>query len=291
MSDPIFLHGMLGLGDNIYQRSVIRQLGDVVLVTSWPQLYADLPVRCVRPITALRTQAKNAARSDLIWVDLDRLHGRAKFGRIGYNGDGTILASMFRSVGLNPDCVDFGGPPIPALSTGTAFCNESGRYVVVRPATIRQEWRADARNPNPDYLCRAVDALRKQYTIISVADLKEGDEWAVEPLPFAHRRYHRGEMNVEQLLALVAGAVGVIGGTGWLLPMSLAYRVPMLLIHGGWGAANGPHRIFDPRIDISRVVQAIPDNYCNCNQKNHECDKSINKIDARIDEFAAAISA
>lgn len=283
MSDCRFLQGMLGLGDNLYQRAVIRELGKTVLLTPWPQIYSDLPVYCMRPSTRLRTQAKNAARNDLHWTEPGRIQSRVRWSRIGYNGHGTMLAGLLHSAGINPDRIDLNGPPVMSSRTG--------RYLVVRPCTIRHEWRADARNPNPDYLCRAVDALRHEYTIISVADLEPGHEWAVAPLPFAHETYHRGELLVEQLLGLIGGSAGLIGGVGWLLPAALAYQRPMLLIHGGWGHANGPQRIFDPRIDISRVVQAMPDNYCHCNNKLHDCDKTITQIDARIDEFTAALAA
>jgi len=130
------LSGMLGLGDNIYQRAVVRELGAVHLVTSWPQLYADLPgVRCVRPTTRLRTQSKNAARDDLTWSTVSR--GTAP-RRIGYDGRDTILASLMRSAGIAPARVTFDGPPVEA---------REGRYILVRPATVRTEWPAASRNP------------------------------------------------------------------------------------------------------------------------------------------------
>ena len=56
----LVVHGMHGMGDNLYQRAVIRQVGPVFLHTPWPQLYADIPnVTCLKTGTRLRTQAKN----------------------------------------------------------------------------------------------------------------------------------------------------------------------------------------------------------------------------------------
>lgn len=279
MGAPLYLRGMLGLGDNLYQRAVVRELGEVYLVTSWPQIYAGLPVHCVRPATRLRTQIKNARRDDLPWAQADRA---ARWRPIGYDARGTLLDSLLRSVGLTRERVIFDGPPVSPV--------RAGRYVVIRPATLRQEWRADARNPDPAYLVRAAKALRPDYTIISIADLAPGQEWAVEPLPDADERYHKGEINAEGLLALVAHAAGVIGGVGWLLPAALAYRRPMLLIHGGWGHSNGPQRIFDPRIDDRHVVQATPDPYCVCNDKFHACPKTIPDFDRRLDAFQSALA-
>jgi hypothetical protein len=274
------LSGMLGLGDNFYQRAVVRELGPVQLITSWPQLYADLPVECIRPDTRLRTQAKNGARTDLPWHRVNRRSLPAR--RIGYDLQGTMLESMMRSVGLQRTKVNFDGPPVEP---------RAGRYIVIRPATVRTEWMAAGRNPAPEYLCRAAEALKYRYTIISVADLDGRNEWAVEPVPFAHQTFHRGELLLEDLLSLVAGAAGVVGGVGWLLPMAIAYRVPMLLLYGGWGAANGPQRVLDPRMDASLVEQVFPDRYCLCNDRAHSCDKTISNLDKHLERFTLRLAA
>ncbi len=270
-----FLSGMLGLGDNVYQRAVLRELGEIALVTSWPQLYADLPqIRCVKPFTRLRTQSKNARRDDLDWDEAPPRQAPTKFG---YDAHGTILESMLRRAGIQRDALTF---DLPEVEPG------SGRYVVVRPATIRQEWRAAARNPDPLGLDRAARAAAEAgYEVISIADLDPPAEFAVEPLPFAHRRHHHGELQVEEVMSLVAGAAGVIGGVGFLVPMAVAYRVPMLLLFGGWGAMHGPQRIFDARMDLSRMIQAFPQPFCMCNNREHACPRSIPTLEARIGLF------
>jgi hypothetical protein len=61
----------------------------------------------------------------------------------------------------------------------------------------------------------------------------------------------------------------------------------MLLIYGGWGAVNGPQRVLDLRMDSSRIVQAMPDRFCMCNDRAHGCDKSISNLDNAIERFAA----
>ena len=50
-----------GLGENIYQRTVLREIKErVYLRTAWPQLYTDIDnVYCVRGKKSLRTQKKN----------------------------------------------------------------------------------------------------------------------------------------------------------------------------------------------------------------------------------------
>lgn len=277
----MFFDGMQGLGDNIYQRAVIREIpGRHHLITSWPQLYADLPVDCVKPQTNLRTQIKNIERADLRWSKPP--HGSAR--RVHYVGrEGTMLAGLCEAFGVSPDRITFDGPPVESISREP--------YIVVRPATVRAEWRADARNPLPEYIDRACRALESRFRIVSVADLANRAEWLAGPAPYAHERYHAGELTTEHLLGLVAGAAGAIGGVGWLVPAAVAYRVPMLLIYGGWGFHNGPTRIFDPRMDVSRIEQAVPDRFCMCTSSSHDCDKHISLIDEHIKHFALRLAA
>lgn len=272
----MYLSGMLGLGDNFYQRAVVRELGDLHLMTSWPQLYADLPqIKCVKPSTHLRTQAKNAARGDLPWHCAPQNQTPQ---RINYNGTGNMLDSMMRSVGLSRNDITFDGPPVAKTNNRP--------YIVIRPATLRGEWMAAARNPKPEYLCRAADMLRDKFDIISIADLDTCHEYAVEPVPFAHETYHKGELPLEEVLELVANASGVVGGVGWLLPAAVAYKVPMLLLYGGWGAINGPAHTMDDRMDVSRIQQVFPDRFCMCNDRGHDCNKTITNIEEHVERFA-----
>lgn len=281
MPRPLLLEGMHGLGDNLYQRAVLRRYcaerGPVYLSTPWPQLYADLPeVRCVRPATRLRTQRKNAARHDLAW---QRAPVAARPRRWHYvSRPGSLLDALCTDLGIAPEAIDFNGPPVPS--------EPRPPYVVVRPATVRQEWPAAARNPRPEYLAQAAAAARRRgLRIVSVADLAEGQEWALAPLPDADETYHAGELPLEWLLGLVAGAAGVIGGVGWLLPAALAYRVPMLLIYGGAGGHHGPERILDPRMDTSHIEQALPAAFCRCKDHGHACDKTITDMEAHIESW------
>lgn len=278
-----YFEAMFGLGDTLYTRPVVRKLierdGPIHLMTAWPQLFADLQVKPVRPTTKLRTQAKNLAR-DLPYHPAPH-HGTPV--RISYDGAGSMLDRLLHSQGIYTDKVDFSGPPV------TRVVQSRRPYIVVRPATVRNEWLAAARNPRPDYLCQAVEALRGEYDIISVADLQPGAEYAVEPLPYADERFHGGELQIESLLALVAGAAGVVGGVGWLFPAAVAYQVPMLLVYGGWGRFNSPQMIVDHRMDVSRIVQAVPDRFCMCNDRFHDCDREITQFAEYLKRFQALV--
>lgn len=265
------IRSMQGLGDNIYQRALLKHLVvkyEIWLDTSWPELYTDLPIHIVKPLTKYRTQAKNINR----YFKWERQPLGIREVRWHYcHFKGSMLAALEQSIGIHVgDIIDFSGPPV----TPTVRARP---YMVVRPPTVRREWSAPSRNPLPEYVRAAsLKAARKGYEIISVADLLLNEEWIVGAVPFAHKTYHRGELSTSDLLSLVAGASGVIGGVGWALPAALAYRVPMLCIFGGCGAHNAPARVLDTRIDCSQLVQAVPTNFCMCSAPEHNCDKRMN---------------
>lgn len=281
-----FYTGMYGLGDTIYQRAVVHALHAVYptepiyLRTAWPQLYSDMPTRCVKPDTRLRTQHKNIQRQGLNWCEAPAMYDQ----RLGYRGHGTMLSGMFDSVEMQPRRVRFD------LPTFTQAVKTTRPYIVVRPGTVRTEWIAAARNPDPWLICRVIDELRQDFDIISIADLEQGKEYAVEPLPYADQRFHAGELRCEDLMALVQNAAGVVGGVGWLLPAALAYRTPMLLLYGGWGHINGPQHILDDRLPTENLVQVFPDKFCMCNDRLHNCDLKVSDIAPHLSRFRDVIN-
>ena len=247
---------MQGLGDNIYQRAILREIAGtrpLYLMTPWPQIYNDLPIWCLPWANSrLRTQNKNMARDDLAWAKWPRFMPPAKTFHYVNRPHTTILQALSESAGVVLDQITF---DLPSFRTETI----DRPYIVIRPATVRKEWRAIGRNPRPEYLAQAAEYLRDYFHIISVADLSEGQEWLVPPIPYADETYHAGELSFEGLMALVEGASGIVGGVGWQVPAAIAYRVPMLLIFGGWGVPNGPQRIFDRSARyLAGSDQAIP---------------------------------
>lgn len=269
----MIIHAMRGLGDSMYSRAFIKNLpGQIYVDTPWPELLSDLPnVHFIRPQTTLRTQAKNIARHTN-WV---MPPGRQPTRQIRYGAEG-IIPGMTACFGVAP--AEFDLPPLPDSPV-------EGRYVVVRPVTVRSEWRADTRNPLTEYVNEAAwQAKLRGYKVISVADLQHGAEWPVGDLPFATERYHKGELPVEQLLALVKGAAAVIGGIGWLVPAALCAKVPAWIVCGGQGGYNAPELI-TPK-GQTNITFAVPDNFCRCRLKQHNCDKGISNYDAKLASWA-----
>lgn len=268
----MIIHGMLGLGDNLFERPFIKALPKpLYLSTPWPFIFHDIPdVHFIRPQTTLRTQAKNIARH----ADWVMPPTRQPTRNIRYGAEG-IIQGMTAAFGVTPG--EFDLPPLPLSPV-------EGKYVVVRPATVRSEWRADTRNPDPEYIAwAAAEAMRRGYKVISVADLQGNHEWAIEPLPPADVQYHQGELPVEQLLALVKGAAAVIGGIGWIVPACLAAKVPAWIICGGQGGFNAPELICPSE---STITFAVPDNFCRCRLKQHNCDKRISDYDSKLTAWA-----
>ncbi|KAF0804925.1 hypothetical protein A6D6_02689 [Alcanivorax xiamenensis] len=265
------VRGMRGLGDNIYQRAFVKALpGQVYLDTPWPELYRDLPnVRFLKPETHLRTQSKNLVRHRH-WARAPRA-GRTINVRYGTQGILPGMRQCFGVRGSGLDLPDLGPSPVP------------GDYVVVRPVTVRKEWAAESRNPRPEYVAEAAAELRQRgVTVVSVADLAPGQEWALEPLPEHDDAFHAGELPVEQLFALVQGARAVVGGVGWLVPAALAALKPAWIVLGGNGGYNAPELITPP--GEHSVTFAVPDRLCRCRHHKHRCNKTIT---GHLDRFRA----
>jgi len=280
MANDVIIHSMRGLGDNIYQRAFVKQLkGNVWMDTPWPEIYSDLPVKFIRPDTKLRTQKKNVEKIK-DWSSPPPIRSRPI--KVSYSKRG-IINDMRKYFGVANG--EFDLPPLPDPIV-------DGNYVVIRPATVREEWRADTRNPLPEYLEKAaIEMKRRGYTVVSVADLEEGKEWLVGNAPPADITYHAGELSIVELLALVAGAKAVIGGIGWIVPACTAAKVLSLIVCGGQGGFNSPELITSKDMDLSKITFFVPDNFCLCTQKQHNCNKEIKDYDDKLTAWAERLPA
>ena len=270
----MIVKSMRGLGDNIYQRAFVKGLPKPVYIdTPWPELYEDIPgVHFTKPETKLRTQAKNIKRQVRRW-DSAPSHSQTRIIRYGAEGIVPGMTSAFRARPVGFDL------PAPRHDVGWL-----GHYVVVRPVTLRTEWMADTRNPEPEYVAQAsAEAVRRGYTVVSVADLEHGKEFIVGTPPEAHHSYHAGELDVLQLMALIQGAAAVIGGIGWIVPAALAAECPAWIVCGGQGGFNAPELICPPG---STITFSVPDNFCRCKHRQHNCNKRIANHDADFTRWA-----
>jgi ADP-heptose:LPS heptosyltransferase len=273
----LLIRGLWGLGDNIYSRPFVRaaaQKYDVWLETPWPELYEDLDIRFVLGKRKLRTQLKNIARQPASrWSrpppmrELKIFYG-ADLARMSIIG---AIERRFQFLGIafDPGLFDLPFFEQPGWSAG------AGPIAVVRPATVRAEWRNEARNPRPEYLSAIASELMASHTVVCIADLAPDEEWLVGELPPAHFHLVRGELNVCDLIALLRAANVVIGGVGWIVPAGLALRTKTFVVLGGHGGHNAPEKITDPRLDLSRIGFAMPENFCQCTNMLHSCNKTL----------------
>lgn len=283
------VQSMRGLGDSIYQRPFIRQLAvdhDVYLRTPWPELFEDIHyVRFMRDPTRLRTQAKNVARNRRrAWNHLFVPSGMRKI-KVWYG-----IGDPYR--GILPDMATvFGVAFDPALFTlpagGASPVQATKPIALVRPVTIRSEWANPARNCLPVHIQEAVAILRERFHVVSVADTMPGVEWFEGEPPTVDTAFHRGELDLPALLALIHQSAVIVGSVGWIAPAAAAARRPAILIAGGQGAWNAPELIYSPAVDTSRVRWIMPDAYCRCAPSDHACDKTITGFS---EQFRAALA-
>jgi ADP-heptose:LPS heptosyltransferase len=282
---PLLILGMGGLGDGVYQRPFVRAQAEarpVYITTPWPELYSDLPdVHPVEPWSMnLRTQLKNIARHPS-WATVPRTYTRANF-TYSLRDPGTIVEELERHVPLDGhefifDLPDFGPSPVTS----------SKPIAVIRPVTIRKEWPNFARAPRPEYVAEAARMLMDDgYHVVAVADIDPPSEYLVGEMPPAHDYFVQGELTPREVLALMQHSAVVVGGVGFIVPVAIAQRVPLVVIAGGQGRHNAPKRVTDPRMDTSRARFILPDIYCECAGRHHQCPKAISGFDGK---FRAAL--
>ncbi len=268
---------MWGLGDNIYSRPFVRAAAakyDIWLETPWPELYADLDIKFVRGSRKLRTQQKNMVRQSPDRWETPPLINQEIVVGYGDLASRSIIHSLERrwsimlGVTFDPalfDLPDMGPSPITSEKP----------IAIIRPVTVRSEWRNEARNPRPEYVAAIARELMATHTVVVVADLMPGQEWLIGDMPSGHRYFVHGELPVRQLLALVRDADIVIGGPGWIVPAGLALKTRTFIVLGGHGGHNAPAKITDKRFDLTRLGFAIPDKFCQCTSMLHDCDKRM----------------
>lgn len=267
---------MYGLGDNVFQRPFVRaatERYEVWLDTPWPELYADIDIRFVRGNRKLRTQQKNIALQPKDRWSKPPPMREVKVSYGGELSNFSVVHALERKwsalkVAFDPalfDLPDMGSSPVVS----------DRPIAVVRPVTVRTEWRNEARNPKPEYVNAIAAELMATHTVVAVADIVPGEEWLTGELPPAHRYFVFGELAVRELLALVRDADVVIGGVGWIVPAGLALKVKTFVVLGGHGGHNAPEKITDLRLDLSRIGFATPEKFCRCTNMLHNCEKSI----------------
>lgn len=290
----LFVEGMHGLGDNLHQRSVMRQLMrdyDVWLETPWPCLYHDMPdLKLISKGSVLRTQAKNAQReADRFTKEPPPAYARRL--KVNYPPDavrqhGAALAAMSAQCGVRPG--DF-RLPIPdewfaRADQLIAQWQPSKPLMIYRPLVERTEW-GGCRNRNPSHAAYGdlFKAIRDRFFVVSVADLVPRKEWMVGPAVDADVTYHGGELDIEILAALTARAGLVYTAPGFALVLAQAVGTPVVGVFGGYEKSSSfsAGAAYTPTLGIDTIKP------CDCFSHSHRCEKRIDMPSAtrRLLEF------
>lgn len=294
MPEKRYYEGMHGIGDNINQRAFIRALvargHEIWLKTPLPEIYAGIPrLHFVRSATRLRTQQKHEARSRVRFESIP--HGIVR-RRIFYGNDhlrhGSVFDAMEQQFGVAPLSMDLPHYELPIIGI------PAGKPVaLIRPTTERTEWHNASRGPLNQYVDQVACMLaHRGWHVISVADTEQGKEWITDKEPMAHQKFHHGELSITEMLALVERADLVVTGACVIFHAAIAYQRPMVCLQGGNGGNNHHSRITDKRCcDLSQTLFIYPDEYCHCQQMQHQCIKTISDLDTRILPFISQVSA
>ncbi|WP_292451268.1 hypothetical protein [Mesorhizobium sp.] len=294
----ILVRGMHGLGDNLHQRAVIRQLmarDEVFLESSWVAPYHDLVaagLKILRKATPLRTQSKNADReAGLFWRG--RLPAFSREVQVSYSPElvrreGSVLAAMCRVTGADYAAADFRlpVPPVWVDKAKAAVGNPGKPIMVYRPLNERTEW-GGCRNRNPDHAAYRdlFEAVRESFFVVSVADLVPGREWMVGHPVTADIEFHRGELDFETIAGLTALAALVYTAPGFAVILAQAVGTPVAAILGGYENSSS----FAGGARFSPYLGIDPINPCQCFSHSHACQKSIDTAGAtaRLRSFLA----
>lgn len=284
----LYVRGMHGLGDNLHQRAVIRQLMErapVWLETSWPWVYWDLVgprlhlVRKGAPAQIYaRAQSREAAGFSTTPPPADAVSVRINFSPTAVRECGGVLAAMCRRVGVDYARADF------RLPLRGDWDYDASRFVsdlhlprdkpwmIYRPLVERSWWAGcTARNPDHATYARLYREIRERYFVISVADLVQGEEWAVGEDVDVDLRAHGGEIPPPVLAALVARSALVYTAPGFATILAQAVGTPVVTVFGGY--EDG--RSFSAGARWSRYLPIEPVTPCACFSHDHACDKRI----------------
>ncbi|MGM4906261.1 hypothetical protein AB8B21_05705 [Tardiphaga sp. 866_E4_N2_1] len=299
--EPLLVRGMMGLGDNLRQRAVIRQLmasHDVWLESSWVSVYHDLigeGLKVINKRTRLRTQAKNAMREFSLF-SRSRPPAGVRALTVTYPPDlvrrhGSVMAAMCATTGTGIETADFRLPiPMSWKAKAAVWLEQWGtdrpimlyRPLVDRPA----DWGGcGARNPDHAAYAELFRSIRERFFVVSVADLVPGKEWIVGERIEADAKCHAGELEFETLAALTSMSAMVFCSPGFAGVLAQAVGTPVAMTFGGYERSD----FFFDGAKSAPVLGIDPINPCECFSHHHACKKSIDleQAKSRLDLFAS----
>jgi len=276
----LIIHGLHGLGDNLRMRSIVKQLmlfHDVWLETPWPCLFHDMDIKFLAKSSKLRTQAKNAKRES---VKFTKEQAPSKSRQIAVNyppasvrQHGNVLAAMSAQAGVSIENFDLPIPDEWDLRAKELIdsWNVTKPILIYRPLIERTEWSGcSARNPDKSSYSELFESIRDKFFIVSVADLVDDVEWMVSDPINADVTYHKGELDIEILAALVNRSAAVYSSPGFAAVLAQSVGTPSVVIFGGYENSQTFSHNGYPYLGIDTIKP------CDCFSHHHSCVKEIN---------------
>lgn len=293
--DYLYIKGMHGLGDNLHQRAIIRELYNrfnIYLETSWPQIYHDFPdLNLINKGTNLRTQLKNQKLHSDRFVNFNRFSRDMRYMVVSYSPVsirklGSVLKAMLTST--NTSDLDFSLPVPDEWFDKIKKIDTKGKPILIyRPLVERKEW-SGCSNRNPDFNSyhELFEHIRDKYFVISIADIEPNVEWITSRPIAADLEFHKGELFFEDLAALFKSASLVYCAPGFSAILAKSVGTPVITIFGGYENSSSFSVGNSPYLGIDTVQP------CQCFSHTHPCVKKIDLINAKklIGEFLADIT-
>jgi hypothetical protein len=302
-----YIMGMHGLGDNLHQRAVVRQLmqrhPQIILETPWPCVYHDLvgpKLGLMSKHTVLRTQVKNATREHSKYTHPAPMMHRYSPDialQVSYTLDevrrtGSVLGGMLMHCQLDLNQFDFRLPiPQEWHARADAWLERwkvNKPLMIYRPLVERREWAGCAAR-NPEFVAYAMlyKQIRERFFVVSVADLVPRIEWMVGAYVPVDVECHAGELDFEVIAALTSRAALVYCSPGFAVVLAQAVECPSICVFGGY--ENGTSYSLGARLAPHLAIEPIKP--CQCFQHNHNCQKAIDfdKASKQVEQFLASI--
>jgi len=145
--------------------------------------------------------------------------------------------------------------------------------MVYRPLVERTEWEGcRGRNPDARAYYDILYSLRKDFFVVSVADLVPDKEWISGVPIIADVELHHGELTFEEMAALFGYADLVFSSPGFAPLLAQAVGTPSITVFGGHESSmtikDGAK--FAPTLGIDPIEP------CNCFDHRHAHKKAIN---------------
>ena len=278
---PLLLQGMHGLGDNLHERALVRELmrtNEVWLKTSWPQLFWDLE----RDLHLL------PLKSPIAWMAKNEIRTAALYGRTpapssartitnGYLGKmpkgiadyGSVLGTMANICGVQM-VGDFRLPIAPAwrerAEAVLARLKPTKPILIYRPQiAISEANRLSAqakiaRNPDAEVYRALYAAIRDRYFVISLADVTQNVERLIGEQIEPDAAFHAGELNIEEIAALVSMSAMVLCSPGFMAVLAQAVGARSVCVFGGFEDA----RSFSAGARFTPTLSIEPIHPCAC---------------------------